>query len=205
MVVVTSHRGNNANLIAEVASLYIPDNATVADVTYGKGAFWTKTDLTRFHLKGSDLKPLNEDVLCADFRNLPYADGSLDAVILDPPYIHNPGNHVTDTRYNNAETTKGLYNADIMKLYEAGMSEANRVLKSKGGQLWVKCKDEVESNTQRWSHIYLYEIAQRLGFYAKDLFVLTPDSNTTSNRWPGKQRHARKNHSYLWVFEKKGK
>jgi len=36
-------RGNNADLIKELAKLYASDpSLTIADVTYGKGAFWKK-------------------------------------------------------------------------------------------------------------------------------------------------------------------
>lgn len=63
--------------------------------------------------------------------------------------------------------------------------------------------DEIESSIQRWSHIELYEIALRLKFYAKDLFVLTQKSRPCIQH--KKQQHARKNHSYLWVFKKPGK
>jgi hypothetical protein len=92
-----------------------------------------------------------------------------------------------------------MYHDDILDLYTSGMSEAWRVLKW-GGYLWVKCKDELESSTQRWSHIELFLIAVELGFYAKDLFILTQTQNPIIQHKA--QQHSRKNHSYLWVFEK---
>jgi hypothetical protein len=197
----TGHVGANADLIAAAAALYLKPGAIVADVTYERGAFWTKTDLTRFILKKSDIEPQSDGVTRLDLRALPYRANSHDVVVLDPPYVHNPGQHVTDGRYNNAATTAGLYNADILTLYEAGMQEAYRVLKAHGGQLWLKCKDEVESGVQRWSHIALYERAKKMGFAVRDLFVIIPDSRTTSKRWQ-RQWHARKNHSFLWIFER---
>jgi Methylase of polypeptide chain release factors len=124
-----------------------------------------------------------------------------DIVVFDPPYIHNPGQHITDHRYRNAATTKGLYHSDIIDLYRAGMTEAKRVLKPEGGQLWVKCKNEIESGIQRWSIIEIYNIAIALGMFGRDLFTLVPDARTSSNRWK-RQLHARKVHSYMWVFER---
>ncbi len=89
----------------------------------------------------------------------------------------------------------------VASVIDAGMREAFRVLKPEGGSLWVKCKDEVEREVQRWSHIEIYEMALELGFCARDLFVLT--GTTAPERWPGRvQYHARKTHSYLWVFER---
>jgi hypothetical protein len=66
----------------------------------------------------------------------------------------------------------------------------------------VKCKDEIESGKQCWSHIEILEEATKLGLYGKDLFILVPTSRTSSGRWK-RQLHARKVHSYLWVFELK--
>jgi methylase of polypeptide subunit release factors len=134
-----------------------------------------------------------------DFRNFPYGDAEFDTVVFDPPYVHNPGRLIVDANYRNAETTRGMYHDDILKLYVDGMKEACRVLKT-GGYLWVKCKDEVEASVQRWSHIELFLVAAKLGFYAKDCFILTQVQKPLIQF--KKQQHARKNHSYLWVFEK---
>lgn len=201
--VVSVVTGTNADLISEVARLYISDGADVADVTWGKGAFWSKANDGRFKVRGSDVAAHiggKDGIVQADFRDLPYDDGSFDVVVLDPPYIHNPGRHVTDSRYNNAATTTGMYHADIRQLYRAGMAEALRVLRP-GGKLLVKGKDEIESGKQCWSQTELLLDAQALGLYGKDAFVLVPSSRTSMGRW-AKQLHARKVHSFLWVFEK---
>jgi hypothetical protein len=49
--------GSNARLLQDVTRLYIADGALVADVTWGGGIFWKKTDATRFTLLGSDIDP----------------------------------------------------------------------------------------------------------------------------------------------------
>jgi hypothetical protein len=196
--VYTSIRGNNADLIRQVVDLYIPANAEVADVTYGKGVFWRKVDTGAFQrfLPSDLLSDCPEQRL--NFRALPYAAETLDVVVFDPPYVHNPGRLVVEDDYKNSETTHGLYHDDILELYRAGMEEAKRVLRV-DGMLWVKCKDEIESHAQRWSHIEIYEIARELGFYAKDLFILTQLNTPLIQH---KQQHARKNHSYLWIFKR---
>ena len=210
MTVYTSIGGNNADLIAHVAELYLPDGAQVADVTWGKGVFWRKmTTPRRLELWASDINDHGEEIAqthpnvtgwaTADFTALPYTDNHFDVLVLDPPYIHSPGQHITDSRYNNRATTKGMYHDDIMRLYQAGMKEAQRVVKG-DGQVWVKCKDQVMSGRQQWAHIELFNAATDLGMYGRDLFVLTPTSRTSSNRW-NRQLHARKNHSFLWVFD----
>jgi hypothetical protein len=84
-----------------------------------------------------------------------------------------------------------------MKLYQDGMYEAKRILKN-DGFLWIKCQDQIESSKQCWSHIEIYQMAVEMGFYAKDMFVLHQDGKPHIQH---KQQHARRNHSYLWVFQ----
>ncbi len=199
--------GTNDQLIAEVARLYLSDGDVVADVTYSTGRFWKKVDLGRFSFLASDLMPApgqRVQVISCNFRELPYRDGSVDALIFDPPYIHAPGKGMLSHRYNGLQTTDLASYADIMALYRDGMTEAARVLRD-GGQLWVKCKDTLASDRQRWSHITIYQLAQDMGLYPRDLFLLVPPapSSVTTGRW-ARQLHARKVHSYLWIFETGG-
>jgi hypothetical protein len=105
---------------------------------------------------------------------------------------------IINANYKNSETTKGFYHKDIINLYHDGMLEAKRILKNPNGLLWVKCKDEIESSYQRWSHIEIYKIALELGFYGKDFFVLTQNIKPVIQH---KQQHSRKNQSYLWIFK----
>ncbi|MEO9602903.1 MAG: hypothetical protein ABJ051_10065 [Lentilitoribacter sp.] len=186
--------GDNADLIKTVASLYAKDtDLKIADVTYGKGVFWRKCP--HLDVTGSDLVTVPERSY--DFRNLPYEDKSFDIVVLDPPYVHSPGNHMTDANYQNAQTTKGHLYDDIMKLYRDGMKEASRVARR---QIWVKCKDQVQAGQQCWAHIDILNEATKLGMRGRDFFTLIPTARTPNGRWTI-QHHARKPMSYLWVLD----
>jgi len=194
----TAHAGTNANLIKAVSDFYVSDGHEVADVTYGKGAFWKKTNMTRFSLTASDLITCPDAAY--DFRSLPYKNGRFDHVVFDPPYMHNAGKPLVEALYQNAATTKGMYHDDILFLYNQGMREGRRILK-RDGLLWVKCKDEIESSQQRTSIVEIHDIAVRLlRMTVKDLFILVPSSTPPIQH--KKQQHARKNHSYLWLFKK---
>jgi hypothetical protein len=193
--VETVIHGTNAKLIHAVCRLHLRPADTIADLTYGKGTFWKAVgDGIRVRVTGSDL------VTCPksphDFRALPYADKSFDVVVFDPPYIQT-GNatHRYTERYGFAQVPK-LTMADVVQLYADGMAEARRVARK---MLWVKCKDGMESGRQCWLHLDVHTIAMRLGLTARDLFILAPRGGTTLNRWDS-QHHARKVHSYLWVF-----
>lgn len=195
-LVMTAYHGTNDALIASAARLYIPDRAVVLDCTYSAGRFWRQTDTSRFRLVGSDIRPVAG--IQADMRRLPYRDHIADVVVIDPPYVHDVGVRTVDTAYANRQTTPGFGYDDIIALYRDGMAEATRVLRP-GGLCWVKCQDQVQDHRQRWAVVDLHAAAAGLGYEAQDMFILTvaaPPGAARSER----QFHARRNHSYLWVF-----
>src|SRR4051812_16143219 len=67
-VVLSAAAAGNADVFPAVLALHVPQGAIVADVTYGKGVFWQKVDLTKYTLLKSDLKS------GVDCTNLPYED-----------------------------------------------------------------------------------------------------------------------------------
>lgn len=196
-LILTAHYGTNDLLIAAAARLHIRDSATVLDCTWGKGNFWRRADTARFRLIGTDL---NAPAMArADFRALPFRDASLDVVVLDPPYIQDSAQpRVVHQRYRNAETTPKFSHSAILDLYRAGMAEGRRVLRP-GGQLWVKCQDTVDGRRQRWNGIAVHQIALSLGLCPLDMFVLV-NPTPPGRRFGTAQMHARRNHSYLWIF-----
>jgi hypothetical protein len=196
--VVAVQHGTNANLIAAAAKLYIRDGDIVADVTFGRGLFWRKTNTSRFTLLASDLQPRAPEAIPMDFRVLAYADASLDHVVLDPPYMHDPSPSY-ETLYAGRATTAGIGHVEIMALYRAGMTEAARVLR-RGGMAWIKGKDMLENGRQCWAHVELHKIAQQLGMVAVDKLYLATGMRMLDRRQT--QRHSRRNVSFLWLFKK---
>lgn len=203
-LVVSAHQGVNADVFPHVLELYVPRGSRVADVTYGRGAFWKQIDPKAYHIVASDL------TTGVDCRKLPYSDGSFDCVVLDPPYMHTPGGtaHVEHQNFeqyyqNNGagNTTSAKYHEAVLELYFAAAREACRVLKN-GGTLIVKCQDEVCACKQRLTHVELINELTASLFVVEDLFVLMRNNKPGVSRIL-KQRHARKNHSYFLVFRKR--
>jgi len=195
--VYSAYNGANDTLFERASSLYLKKNDVIADITWGKGVFWKKINQTNYKIYKSDIKTCPEKY---DFRNLPYEDDFFNCVVFDPPYVHNPGNFMFNDNYQNNETTKAMYHKDIIDLYQQGMKESKRILKE-NGTLFVKCQDEIETSKQKFSHIEIYDIATKeLNFIAEDFFVLLNTKNPVVKNQ--NQKHARKNHSYLWVFKK---
>jgi hypothetical protein len=200
LTVTRAVQGTNADLLAAAAHLYIPDGALVADVTYGKGIFWRATKRRRFTLITSDL--MTKADLRADFRRLPYPDEVFDVVVLDPPYVHmHHPRRAMHGRYNGGASLQGSSVDDIVALYRAGMTEAARVLKPRG-RLFVKTMDQVENGKTRWLSRELPDFAeQQLNMWHRDNFPLVANTTPRFKRW-ARQFHARKDYSYLLVFER---
>jgi len=207
-VVPSAHLGGNAELFAQAMALHVPPGAVVADVTYGGGVFWQQVPEGRYRLLATDLAD------GVDCRALPYAAASLDALVLDPPYLEGLLRGKAETRggqgshgafrafYSNgdeAAPARRWHNA-VLDLYLAAGAEARRVLRDHG-LLLVKCQDEVSANRQELTHVQLLNAYAEMGFYARDLFVLVRPNKAGLARLL-RQVHARKNHSYLLVLQK---
>ena len=65
-----------------------------------------------------------------------------------------------------------------------------------------KCQDGVLSGVNNFTHVAIYGMASQVGFKPVDLFILLAKHRM---RDPSHkvQKHARKFHSYFWVFKKR--
>ena len=222
--------GSNDLLFPQILDLHVPDGSRIADVTFGRGVFWKSVDRTRYTVLGSDLAldapirtrfpDLDLDT-GIDFADLPYESESLDAVILDPPYMEGfyrpspgtragQGTHSSFQRAYSSGTEVGeggqaargrlAWQDRVVDAYIKAGVEAHRVLRPEG-TLIVKCQDAVSANLQRLAHVEIITGYERLGLYCKDLFVVVRSSKPGASRMK-RQVHARKNHSYFLVFKK---
>ncbi|MEO7720329.1 MAG: DNA methyltransferase [Pseudolysinimonas sp.] len=205
--------GTNRDLIATARRLWIAPNDIVADVTWGKGAFWPKG------LADSDQPQFRYDVatteVSVDCRALPNETESLDVVVFDPPYRPNHGGDQTDfyRHYRLAESGLNSMN-DVLDLYQGGIREAHRVLRS-GGRVLVKCQDMTYSDRLHLVHLDVVRLMQAAGFDFVDMFVLVNTTRRPSSAAPASaasegepeaprrsQKRARRAHSYLLVGSK---
>lgn len=208
-VVMSASLSGNADIFPRILTLHVPEGARIADVTYGSGVFWKDVDLTRYTLIPSDIAD------GIDCRNLPYESSSLDAIVIDPPYMEGllrsekshkagGGSHAAFRKYysNGDEVSEGgaKWHAAVSDLYYKAGNEALRVLKDNGVAI-VKCQDEVSANRQWLTHVEIINYYESIGFYTKDLFVVVRMNRAVIARLK-KQVHARKNHSYFLVFVK---
>lgn len=223
-LVFSARVGGNAEVFADILRLHVPPGSTVADVTFGLGVFWRGVPDGAYRLLASDLDAKRDDLAPkhrphvrtgVDCRALPYGDGELDCVVLDPPYMEGlyrraadhlagSGSHASfRTAYSNGKATEGgpKWHDAVLDLYLKAGAEAYRVLRP-NGVLVVKCQDEVSANRQRLTHVEVITGYESLGFYTKDLFVVVRANRAGVSRLKA-QEHARKNHSYFIVFQKR--
>ena len=193
-------KGSNAQLIAEIAPLWIDPTGLVLDVTYGRGLWWTV-------YKPRFFKAHDMIVDGVDFRHLPEMSNSVDTVAYDPPYI-STGSRKTSTvpdfyeRYGlgNIKGFKALINYNL-----AGLKEATRVVKYKGIIL-VKAIDWVESGKLHLGFDAMLHGGQNFGLELEDYFVHNsgtgPQPTKNLDGSPRRQVHSRRAHSWLMVFRK---
>lgn len=202
-LVHTAYGDGNDRIFPRVLDLYVAQGSTIADVTYGKGVFWRRVPPERYELRATDI------LTGTDCRELPYSNGEIDCVVLDPPYMHSPGGtaHSAHTAFEDHYRNNGTknltgkkYHDAVLELYIQAGVEAFRVLRDRG-VLIVKCQDEVCSNRQRFTHIEIIQGYEQIGFVAEDLFVAVRNNRPGVSR-KVQQVHARKNHSYFLVFWK---
>ena len=214
-LILSAHVAGNADVFPQILDLHVPHGSKIADVTYGKGVFWRNVPKDNYDLLATDI------AMGVDCRNLPYASGSIDCVVLDPPYMEGfyrkqtgqkagSGTHFSfrDAYSNGDEVNRDKINSGTKKwhgavteMYFNASREAHRVLRKKG-VLIVKCQDEVSAGKQWLTHVEIINELEILGFYTKDLFVAVRANKPSVSRLK-KQVHARKNQSYFLVFIKK--
>jgi hypothetical protein len=196
--VLSAVKGDNSDLFAQVAKLWITEDDTIADVTAGERVFWKQVpDLIRDRVQFSDLAQDGTDC-----RNLPWNDGVFTVVVLDPPYQPVWGNTWRGG-------TKAYYNLtidtmqDVLDLYEAAIREAARVLAPRG-RLVVKCADVSFNHRLHLQHLDVLRFMTRCGVDLADMLVLLNEARMPQPKRAVKQERARRAHSYFLVGVKSG-
>jgi hypothetical protein len=193
--------GNSSKAMCDIARMYIPDGALVADLTINRGVFWRK--LPQVNVVGSDLARFPQARVICDLTETPYRSETFDVVVLDPPYANSSTTKRSDGPSDAYYLVAGLNPKTLRKLYYHGMFEANRILK-KGGILIVKCQSGVNAGKQEWLDVDVHFIGTRLVWMvAQDRFNMVPPANPTIRHPDRPQQHARKWGSTFWIFKKR--
>jgi hypothetical protein len=205
MELIKSVSDNQQEIIKNIINLHIPSKKIECDPTYSKGIFY-KNGIIEEPLLKFDLNPQSDNVVKSDCRTLPIDDNSLNSLMFDPPFVCSSGPSLTQNTNNKSLIISKRFSSfnsekELWEFYSESLKEFYRVL-NKNGVLIFKCQDIVYHNTNFLSHIFITNEAVKIGFYPKDLFILTSKSRIISGKVKN-QEHARKFHSYFLVFVKK--
>ena len=175
------------------------------DATYSKGNFYKKgIEAPKYKY---DLEPQSPDVVQANAEHLPLADECINTIMFDPPFLATKGKSLLINNDSNKLNKRfGVYptEKELFSFYKKALKEFYRLLNNKG-ILIVKCQDKVSGGKQYFSHNFIINEAQKLGFYTKDMFILLAKHRLVANWQLKNQKNARKFHSYYLVFEKSNK
>lgn len=167
-----------------------------ADITYSKGVFYKTIQQPCFRF---DAMPRQSGTVQADAIHLPVRDNAFSSIVFDPPFFFDSRSKGKDALIN-ARFSFFDTKLELLTFYEKVLLEAWRVLTPKG-ILVFKCQDLVKCGKNHWLHIDVLNMAIKLGFAGKDLYVLLAKSRMIGHNHAN-QQHARKFHSYFWVLQK---
>lgn len=183
-------------ILRQIMVLYTGGERFDLDPTFSTGRIWKDLPHPKYI---SDLHPQVSPMICADAQKLPFKSESMRNIFFDPPF------HCGTPELSGKIRARFSCFPDVSALwnfYWNSLQELHRVLK-KDGVLVFKCQDTIEWTRQYLSHVFIIDAAERIGFYAIDLFVLGRYGNGVIWSPHMKQQfHARKNHCYFLVFQK---
>lgn len=202
---IKSTNYDQQEIINNILELHAPCGIDL-DPTYSKGNFYKngKVEPPRFKY---DIDPQIPEVEKYSADDLPLTDESVHCIMFDPPFLATKGPSLKlENKSNKINKRFGVFETEILlhEFYVRAMKEFYRIL-DKGGVLIFKCQDKVSSGKQYFSHCFVQQEAEKIGFYAKDLFILLAKNRLVADWQTKNQKHARKFHSYFLVFEKRSK
>jgi len=186
-------------IIKDILYLHADGNQIELDPTFSIGNFYNKgIPIPKYIF---DKYPQSSNVVEASSEALPIDDNNINVIMFDPPFLiggSNPqesedGSCIIGKRFTVFKDLGALYD-----MYSLSIEEFYRILR-KNGILIFKCQDTVLSAKNHFIHCWIMAEAKKTGFYPLDLFILMAQNRITDGRV---QQHARKFHSYFWVFRK---
>lgn len=183
-------------ILSNILLLYINAETFECDLTYSIGAFYRHFPQPKLKF---DKYPQHKGVQPLDEAyHIP--NSSLSSIVCDLPFIvrgfgkeNNAGQLVE--RFDYFTTAEDAYKANL-EMINLAYNKLKR-----GGYFIMKSMDVRCKAHSLWLNAYIQVEAMKLGFVMEDLFILAAKSRMLYYRGV-KQNHARKYHSYFFVFRK---
>jgi len=195
--VIKSIQNSDRDILWSIRQLYLNGENFDLDPCYSTGKFYE--DLERPMIK-MDKTPQADEVLQNDLMNgIDLKDSSIKSIVFDPPFMFEIRNR---ENLNLMKQRFSMFHGgfeELEKMYKKALSEFYRIL-VKGGIVAFKCQDYTDSRTTL-THCFVHNWALEQGFKVEDLFIMVFNGGRVWNS-NLQQRHARKYHSYWFVFKK---
>jgi len=191
---IKSVSNNQTEILSNILRLYIDAGVFDCDLTFSKGNFYKHIPLPQHRY---DKFPQCDDVLSLE-KAYDLPSGCFNSIVVDLPFIirrNNNINCVIGHRFNAFDNVKDLYSAN-----EEMLRLAHRLL-CPNGYLVMKTMDFLHAGKQYWISYFVQQKAAEIGFCLIDTFILV-SSTKLLNTGGMVQHHARKYHSYFYVFKR---
>jgi hypothetical protein len=139
----------------------------------------------------------------ADFTAIPFADGSYDIIVFDPPHLptnaaSENSSKIWEKSYGITSDGEGREGDNVSGMFIPFLKEAKRVL-NKNGIVLAKIADIVHNHRYQWQHVDFVNATLEVGMTPCDLLIKCDPSagNLQSSKW-NNVKHLRKNHCY-WI------
>jgi len=224
--VIKSVNYNQHAIIRDIIELHNNGKPFDCDITYSIGNFYGnfKRTIQEKQNDGSiiekqeefeipqpkykfDVDPQVEGVEKIDpWGPIPLPDNSIDSMMVDLPFVIGPrdcasminkkeGSNVIGKRFSSYYPRHEMFES-----YEHWLKESYRVLKPGGVLVW-KSQPVISGGINLMTSYYSCRVAEDLGFYIKDEFVLVAKQRLISGKVKN-QMHSRRYHSFFHVFVK---
>jgi hypothetical protein len=169
----------------------------ILDATVNQGRIWGRGK-SRYRHTGMDIDPSVHPDVAGDNTAMPFADGSWDVIVYDPPHTGEQGKSQFAAVYGTGVATAS--NGGLAHTYPAFLGEARRVLPPEG-LLLVKLADCTHRNKFHFATAEFYVAAKECGFELQGYHMLPRKSVIIDPKWK-KASHPRQNHSTWMAFRK---
>ena len=195
-VIIKSVSDTQDEILFNILRLYVGRSCFDCDMTYSIGVFYRNIPQPTMKY---DKYPQFEDVLPLE-QAYAIENGALHSIIIDLPFTVKNSEKDAQTsmiarRFNCFYSVDELYKTNVEMLNLAYCKL------QKGGYLIMKTMDFVYGAKQYWISNFVQDKAAETGFILEDTFILVSKHKILSAKI-GEQRHARKFHSYFFVFKK---
>lgn len=197
-------QGDDGELLEQMLDFYPRAKPKrILDATVNVGRFWRGST---HPVIGMDISQSFKPDVVGDNLRMPFADGSYDVIVYDPPHVPNQGKDRQkdfNTRFGLVIKSSAENGYNFSHTYPPFVREAYRVLIPEG-VLFCKITDYVHNHRYQWAHVELLTAAAAAGFCPCDCIVKLRKGPIIDPKWK-RAHHARRHHCYWMVFRKSHK